>query len=64
VPTNPGLYGKALARWQAFMFAEGGMWARLIGRNSRAALVAETYSALKALFDISPIIHSVREEPD
>jgi hypothetical protein len=46
------------------VFAEAGMWARLIGRDNCAALVTETYSALKVLLDISPIIHNVREEPD
>jgi hypothetical protein len=107
--TNPGIYGKALARWLAeqlrsrgrsageviaedfgwcvpieskphrlyvacssteqradqwrvFAFAEGGVMARLLGKDKSAESLLSLFSAVKHTLETSPIIRRLRQE--
>ena len=101
--TNPGLFGKALARWLAqqllargfaedfgwcvpveskphslyvacasaeeqpnqwrvFAFTEGGLVARLFGKDQSAESVAKLFAALKEVLQNAPHVQGLREE--
>jgi hypothetical protein len=107
--TNPGIYGKALARWLAtrlratgvpvgdviaedfgwgfpveskpsrlfvacasaeeanrwrvFAFAEGGLMARLLGKDESAAALESLFVAIRRCVESNPDIRGIREEP-
>lgn len=46
--------------WLVFVFAEGGLFARLLGRDARAESVATLYDSLKRLLQSSPEIQELR----
>lgn len=106
--TNPGIYGKALARWLAeklraagipageviaedfgwcvpvesrphalyvacasgdrpdhwrvFAFAEGGLMARLLGKDKSAESLASLFAAVRSCLESEPRIRGVRED--
>jgi hypothetical protein len=49
-------------RWQLFAFAEGGIIARLLGKDKRAESLASLYAAVRRCLESAPIIHLLREE--
>ena len=50
-------------RWRVFAFAEGGILARLLGKDRRAESLAALFSAVQLCLMSAPRIHSLREEP-
>lgn len=50
-------------QWGVFAFAEGGMFARLLGKDRRAESVAALFSAVQRCLTSAPAIHELREEP-
>ena len=49
-------------RWRVFAFAEGGIMARLSGRDRSAESLASLYAALKRCLESAPMIHDLSEE--
>lgn len=49
-------------QWGVFAFAEGGMSARLRGKDSRAESIARLFSAVQRRLSSEPAIHGLREE--
>ena len=50
-------------QWSVFAFAEGGIFARLLGKDRRAESVATLFSAVQRCLTSAPSIHNLREEP-
>jgi len=49
--------------WRVFVFAEGGLLGRLLGRgDTRADDLARTYEAVRSALVVRPDIHDVTEE--
>ena len=48
--------------WRVFAFAEGGLMARLLGKDSRAESLTAVFSALRRSLESSPVIRGLREE--
>ena len=47
---------------RVFAFAEGGVMARLLGKDKRAESLAALYAALRRCLESAPIILNLREE--
>ena len=50
-------------RWQLFAFAEGGIIARLLGKDKSAESLAALYAAVRRCLESAPMIRELREEP-
>jgi hypothetical protein len=50
-------------RWRAFAFAEGGLLARLMGKDRRSESVAALFAALRELIEGGPDIRNLRQDP-
>lgn len=48
--------------WRVFAFAEGGLLARLLGKDRRAESLTAVFSALRRSLESSPDIRGLREE--
>jgi hypothetical protein len=48
--------------WQLFAFAEGGILARLFGKDKSAESLASLYAAVKQCLESAPAIRGLREE--
>jgi hypothetical protein len=48
--------------WRVFAFAEGGLMARLLGKDTRAESLTAVFAALRRSLESSPVIHGLREE--
>jgi hypothetical protein len=49
-------------RWQLFVFAEGGLWARLLGKDRRAESVSSLFSTIRRCLESTPAVREIREE--
>ena len=54
--------GEGPDHWQLFVFAEGGLLARLFGKDRRAELVSSLFSAVRRCLESSPAVRDLREE--
>jgi hypothetical protein len=54
--------GEKPNHWLVFAFAEGGLIARLLGKDNRAESLASLFAALRRCLGSSPDIRSLREE--
>lgn len=54
--------GDAPDHWRVFAFAEGGVMARLLGKDRRAELVATLFAAVRRCLESTPTISNLREE--
>jgi hypothetical protein len=54
--------GEEPGHWQLFVFAEGGLWARLLGKDRRAELVVSLFSTVRRCLESSPAVRDLREE--
>jgi hypothetical protein len=50
-------------RWQLFVFAEGGLLQRILGKNMRREAVDRVFSAVRQALESSPDIRNLSEEP-
>ena len=50
-------------RWQVFVFAEGGVMARLLGRDTSAESVASLFAVVRRCLESEPGVRELREEP-
>jgi len=53
---------EAANHWQVFVFAEGGLTSRLLGKDKSAESVAAAFIAVKELLQHSPQVRGLREE--
>lgn len=49
-------------QWRVFAFAEGGVMARLFGKDRSAESLAALFTALRTCLESAPIIHDLRQE--
>lgn len=49
--------------WRAWVFAEGGLISRLLGRGRHAEIVAALYARLEQIIEAAPDIEGLREDP-
>lgn len=49
-------------RWRVFVFAEGGLFARLTGADTRAESVATLFTAVRQCIESAPAVHGITEE--
>ena len=49
--------------WRVFAFAEGGLAARLLGKDNRAASLASLFTAVRTCLESHPNVRGLREEP-
>lgn len=54
--------GEKQDQWRVFAFAEGGIFARLRGRDSSAESLATLFAALRRCVESAPNIRALREE--
>ena len=54
--------GDAPNHWRVFAFAEGGVTARLLGKDKRAESVASLFTAVRRCLESTPTISNLREE--
>src|SRR5262249_42283488 len=54
--------GEEPGHWQVFVFAEGGLMARLLGRDKSAASVASLFAAVRRCLESAPMVRDLREE--
>jgi|SRR5437899_2021388 len=54
--------GEKSGQWRVFGFAEGGLMARLLGKDRSAESLAVLFTALRQCLQSAPIIHGLREE--
>ena len=54
--------GEKPGEWRVFAFAEGGVMARLLGKDRSAASLAALFTALRGCLESSPIVRGLREE--
>jgi hypothetical protein len=54
--------GEKPNHWLVFAFAEGGLIARLLGKDKRAESLASLFAAIRRCLESSPEIRSLREE--
>jgi len=54
--------GKRPDQWRVFAFAEGGVMARLLGKDKRAESLAALYTAVRRCLESAPTILNLREE--
>jgi hypothetical protein len=52
-----------LNNWRVFAFAEGGIVARLFGKDKRASSLASLFTAVRGCLESHPSIRGLREEP-
>jgi hypothetical protein len=50
-------------RWQLFVFAEGGLLQRLLGKDTRREAVDRVFAAVRQALESSPDIRNLTEEP-
>ena len=50
--------------WRVFAFAEGGIMARLLGKDRSTQSLSTLFAALKQCLASAPAIHDLREERD
>ena len=50
--------------WRVFTFAEGGVMARLFGKDTRAESVASLFAAVRRCLASNPTISNLREEDE
>ena len=48
--------------WGVFAFAEGGLWARLTGKDKRAESLASLFAAVRRCLESTPTIRGLHEE--
>lgn len=48
-------------RWRVFAFAEGGLLARILGKDERARSLASLFGQVKSVLQASPLIEGVSE---
>jgi hypothetical protein len=53
--------GETSDRWQVFVFAEGGVTARLLGRDKSAESVASLFAAVRRCLESEPDVRGLRE---
>lgn len=54
--------GEKVQEWRVFAFAEGGVMARLSGKDRRADALAALYAAVRRCLESAPSVHGLREE--
>lgn len=54
--------GDAPNHWRVFAFAEGGVMARLLGKDKRAEAVATLFTAVRRCLESTPTISNIRED--
>jgi hypothetical protein len=54
--------GEQSGQWRVFAFAEGGLMARLLGKDKSAESLTALFTALRQCLQSAPIIHRLREE--
>jgi hypothetical protein len=54
--------GERPDQWRVFAFAEGGVMARLLWRDTRAESLASLFAALRRCLESAPTILNLREE--
>jgi hypothetical protein len=54
--------GEASDQWRVFAFAEGGVVARLLGRDTRADSLASLFAAVRGCLQSDPRVRGLREE--
>ena len=54
--------GEKPQQWRVFAFAEGGVMARLSGKDGRAESLAVLYTAVRQCLQSAPSVHGLREE--
>ena len=50
-------------QWQVFVFAEGGLFARMLGKDGRAESVSSLFAAVRHCLESPPSVGGLREEP-
>ena len=55
--------GEQPTHWGVFAFAEGGLWARLRGKDTRAETLASLFATVRRCLESTPTILGLREEP-
>ncbi len=55
--------GEKPDQWQVFAFAEGGVLARLLGKDRSAESVASLFAAVRRALESAPGVRGLREEP-
>ena len=51
------------SHWRVFVFAEGALMARVLGKDKSAESVAAAFAAVKQALQSSPEVRGLREEP-
>jgi hypothetical protein len=54
--------GESPTAWRVFVFAEGGLLQRLLGKDQRRQLVSSLFSAVKQVLASSPQVSGLRED--
>jgi hypothetical protein len=54
--------GNGDAQWRVFAFAEGGLLARLLGKDRRAESLDEVFAAVRRCLESAPSVRGLREE--
>lgn len=55
--------GGKRGRWRVFAFAEGGVIARLLGKDKSAESLASLFAAIRRCLESAPDVRRLREEP-
>jgi hypothetical protein len=55
---------EALNQWRVFAFSEGGLTARLMGRDTSAGSLASLFTAVRKCLEAHPNVSGLREEPE
>lgn len=53
--------GERPDQWRVFAFAEGGVVARLLGRDKSAESLASLFAAVRRALELAPIVRGLRE---
>ncbi len=54
--------GEGPDHWQVFAFAEGGLVARVFGRDESAVALAELFAAVRHALESTPAVRGLREQ--
>jgi hypothetical protein len=54
--------GEKPNQWLVFAFAEGGVMARLLGKDKRAESLASLFATVRRCLESAPMVHGLREE--
>lgn len=54
--------GERPDQWRVFAFAEGGVMARLLGKDRRAESLATLFAVLRRALEFAPTVRNLREE--